>query len=217
MNASSKAAYWMDPEKHRSASLAYRRENLDRIRAYDRERSKTRESPWASRIYSKGRQAIMDLFGKKCVKCGYDKYPEILQLDHRTPKSKTGASGDWYKVHRDALENPSKFQILCPNCHSLKTYRDLYESRTLGESGVQYRKKRLKVLALFGARCRECGYSNLHALHLDHKVPVFSHKRSIPATYEAARWPNRFQLLCYNCHVLKTIKDMADHRKSKAV
>lgn len=217
MNASSRAAYWRDPEKHRSASLLYRRENLDRLRAYDRERSKWRGNLSASRIYKEGRQAIMDLLGRKCIECGYSEHPEILQLDHKIPKCRTGASKTWIKIHRDALENPSKFQILCPNCHALKTYRDLYEKRTLEKSGVWYRKKRIEVLALFGTRCCACGYSNLHALHLDHKVPIFSHKRSIPSTYEASRWPDRFQLLCYNCHVLKTINDMVGHKRSKAI
>ena len=57
-----------------------------------------------------------------CVNCGYDEYPEALQFDHVSGE-KTGSLGSMathsMKVIMDEVE---KCQILCANCHMVKTY-----------------------------------------------------------------------------------------------
>jgi 5-methylcytosine-specific restriction endonuclease McrA len=41
---------------------------------------------------------------KKCERCGYDKYPDILEVHHKDRVRKNGESGN--------------LELLCPNCHT---------------------------------------------------------------------------------------------------
>jgi hypothetical protein len=52
---------------------------------------------------SKYRVTALSVKQKKCEKCGYDKYPEILVVHHKDRDRKNGAK-----------EN---LELLCPNCH----------------------------------------------------------------------------------------------------
>jgi 5-methylcytosine-specific restriction endonuclease McrA len=52
---------------------------------------------------SKYRITALSVRQKKCEKCGYDKYPEILVVHHKDRNRKNGAK-----------EN---LELLCPNCH----------------------------------------------------------------------------------------------------
>jgi len=53
---------------------------------------------------SKYRKTAMAFKQKKCERCGYDKYPDILEVHHKDRTRKNGAS-----------EN---LELLCPNCHA---------------------------------------------------------------------------------------------------
>lgn len=71
------------------------------------------------------RQRILELFGMKCCRCGYDSDVRALQLDHihraRVPRNHTHRSG--YGLYREILKgNISKndFQLLCANCNWIK-------------------------------------------------------------------------------------------------
>lgn len=80
-----------------------------------------------------------------------------------------------------------------------------------GAYNAQYR---LQAIALLGGVCTVCGYSDTRALQIDH---VFGDghlerpaKRTQPgpaSVYIAVirqKEPGRYQLLCANCHVIKT-------------
>ena len=57
--------------------------------------------------------------GGKCIKCGYNKYPEVLEFHHRNPLkkdfniSKKGHCRSWERVN----EEIKKCDLLCANCH----------------------------------------------------------------------------------------------------
>jgi len=57
--------------------------------------------------------------GGKCMKCGYSKYPEVLEFHHKDPKLKRfgislkGHSRSWERVK----EEIEKCLLLCANCH----------------------------------------------------------------------------------------------------
>ena len=76
------------------------------------------------------RKKFIKQWGSKCQKCGYLKYPEILQFDHKIPlyrktnNIKKVVSGHMLKEVRDY---PDKFELLCPNCHTLKTRKEIVE------------------------------------------------------------------------------------------
>ncbi len=56
--------------------------------------------------------------GGKCERCGYDKYPDVLEFHHLDPQSKEASWNEmrkwnWNKV----LTEIDKCSILCANCH----------------------------------------------------------------------------------------------------
>lgn len=58
-----------------------------------------------------------------CYCCGFRAYPEALDFDHINPKIKTGAVGQLMLCSKEKIdEEISKCQILCANCHRLKTF-----------------------------------------------------------------------------------------------
>ncbi len=63
-------------------------------------------------------KAISEL-GGKCMKCGYNKYPEVLEFHHRNPSekdfniSRKGHCRSWQRVS----EEIKKCDLLCANCH----------------------------------------------------------------------------------------------------
>lgn len=65
------------------------------------------------------RLRAIDYKGGKCKKCGYKKYPEVLEFHHKDPSSKDfnisqkGHCRSWKKV-KDEIE---KCELFCANCH----------------------------------------------------------------------------------------------------
>jgi len=62
--------------------------------------------------------------GKSCVRCGYNKIPQILQYHHRNKNDKKFNISESINIKKIILENPEiltkeieKCDLLCPNCH----------------------------------------------------------------------------------------------------
>jgi len=57
--------------------------------------------------------------GGRCIKCGYDKYPEVLEFHHKNPSqkefglSRQGHCRSWKRVCQEI----EKCDLLCANCH----------------------------------------------------------------------------------------------------
>jgi 5-methylcytosine-specific restriction endonuclease McrA len=68
---------------------------------------------------------------------------------------------------------------------------------------------RCRVMSLLGSKCAECGISDERVLQVDHIVPLaFSGERRGNTLNDVlACGGNGFQLLCANCHVVKTKED----------
>jgi hypothetical protein len=66
---------------------------------------------------------------KGCAHCGYDELPYVLEFDHIDLSSKDDARrGSWaidagWSMERIKNEI-NKCQILCANCHAIKTYKE---------------------------------------------------------------------------------------------
>ena len=104
-------------EDKRAKQREYYRNNPE-VRARTRARSieTNRES------YQKYREAIFDLKGRKCVRCGYDANERALQFDHINgggAKQQREMRG-WRKRFEWMLKNPNEIQILCSNCNQIK-------------------------------------------------------------------------------------------------
>ena len=65
------------------------------------------------------RQRAIESVGGKCIKCGYNKHPEVLEFHHRDPSqkdfniSKKGHCRSWQRIS----EEIKKCDLLCANCH----------------------------------------------------------------------------------------------------
>jgi predicted HNH restriction endonuclease len=65
------------------------------------------------------RLKAIEFLGGKCIKCGYDKYIEVLEFHHRNPNekefsiSKSGYCRSWERVSKEI----KKCDLLCANCH----------------------------------------------------------------------------------------------------
>lgn len=104
-----------DPEflKHRAAQQKARRIRVGRSVMRKQERSYNDQL----------REQVLEQYGKKCGKCGFNSDLRILQLDHVNGggvKEIRERGVRW--VRRRALENPEKYQLLCPNCNWIKRY-----------------------------------------------------------------------------------------------
>lgn len=57
--------------------------------------------------------------GGKCIRCGYNKYPEVLEFHHKYPSQKNfnislkGHCRSWERVRKEI----EKCSLLCANCH----------------------------------------------------------------------------------------------------
>jgi len=65
------------------------------------------------------RLKAIECLGGKCMKCGYNKYPEVLEFHHKDPSqkdfnvSKKGHCRSWERVKQEI----GKCDLLCANCH----------------------------------------------------------------------------------------------------
>ena len=65
------------------------------------------------------RMKAINHLGGKCIKCGYDKYPEVLEFHHKDPSqkefnvSRKGHCRSWERVKKEI----EKCDLLCANCH----------------------------------------------------------------------------------------------------
>lgn len=92
-----------------------------------------------------------------------------------------------------------------------RAYNRMYyaknRSRILSGQIVYKRKNRAKAIELLGGCCSECGDSRTDVLQFDHIEPVGQNRPTRDTYDEVLKCvdPSEvFQLLCANCHVLKT-------------
>ncbi len=61
----------------------------------------------------------VEYLGGKCIKCGYSKYPEVLEFHHKDPSTKefnlglNGLTRSWERTKKEI----EKCDLLCANCH----------------------------------------------------------------------------------------------------
>jgi len=65
------------------------------------------------------RLKAIEHLGGKCTRCGYNKYPEVMEFHHRNPSqkdfniSKKGHCRSWERVKKEI----EKCDLFCANCH----------------------------------------------------------------------------------------------------
>lgn len=82
------------------------------------------------------------------------------------------------------------------------------------------RERRLELMERLGGSCVLCGFADERALQFDHIIPIKNrHAPRITQWIQSKKWRDVlgefdkvFQLLCANCHAIKT----AEERRKKA-
>ena len=80
---------------------------------------------YRKRWYDKRREMITKIKDVPCKDCGIKYPPYVMQFDHRYPKDKQieiGTDATNYKWGK-ILDEVKKCDIVCANCHSIRTYR----------------------------------------------------------------------------------------------
>ena len=113
----------------------YRKRNPEKIKQWERNRKRNTKVnmknflEWQRKRRIEYKIKILKIKedSNGCIKCSWKKHSEILQYHHRDKKSKkfkmsTGnlASYKWDKV----IEEISKCDLLCPNCHNWLHYKE---------------------------------------------------------------------------------------------
>ena len=76
------------------------------------------------------RTILLEIKQRPCQDCGGSFHPWVMELDHRDDTIKEAAVADLVsKGCTDArlLEEIEKCDVMCANCHRMRTYRRLYE------------------------------------------------------------------------------------------
>lgn len=71
---------------------------------------------------------------------------------------------------------------------------------------------REKAISILGGKCVECGESRIRTLHIDHIEPVrrkdnTEHKAHAVALSVTKGVKDNLQILCANCHAIKTYNE----------
>lgn len=95
-------------------------------------------------------------------------------------------------------------------------YKDKEKQRAFQRKwqAIYHIRRRDKMIALFGGRCSKCGYdTHKAALQFDHKKPVMNSRikrrsgvRLIQAIMAGRIKKSDIQMLCANCHAIKTFE-----------
>lgn len=72
------------------------------------------------------KKIMLEYLGEKCIVCGVE---DSLQFDHIEPSNKLYNVTEKLLINLDELKKElNKCQLLCKDCHKLKTNRDLNKS-----------------------------------------------------------------------------------------
>ncbi len=173
-------------------------------------------------------KAVHQYLGSKCSVCG-EADPSVLQIDHifggGEDERREGLLGP--ALYRAILrgDRDGELQLMCANCHRIKSKEDLKAKAKPGQASAVRRSKaklRLKALIILGAICNKCGFSDNRALEIDHVQGDGAKERKIrqklgskylvrlvlSATTEEIK---SYQLLCSNCNWRKRMLSKHEH------
>lgn len=187
--------------------------HLNHIEVY-RERSRQRNELWRTEF----REFIWSyLSDKSCVDCGISDI-RVLEFDHRDDEEKLYTISGMSRItslEKAAIEM-AKCDIRCVNCHKVRTANQ--QNRWRPEHGNNDRNSvyiNRKYAWEFRENnpCVKCGESNPIKLDFDYLDPSKKIKRISKLIHSTSLEKlkteiNKCQILCGNCHRLKTYKQL---------
>ena len=96
-----------------------------------KEKNKDRVLITTKKYRDRCRQEVIEFFGSKCMRCGFDD-TRALQIDHiagggRKDRASYSSIQEFYK--KVIEEKANKYQLLCANCNQIKRLQNM-EHRT---------------------------------------------------------------------------------------
>lgn len=107
---------------------AWREKHKDRLISVRKDKYAQRKARRDRRYYWINKYKTL----KGCSKCGYNEHPVSLDFDHIEPDTKTFTIARRIDLStiKKLFSEIRKCQILCANCHRIKTYEDKLASKT---------------------------------------------------------------------------------------
>jgi hypothetical protein len=202
------------PEKQREYNAAYYQSH----RAEEIERVRSRQAATLA--------FLRDLRRRPCADCGQTYPPWGMDFDHRDPSTKSfalAADKVLLKPRSVLLEEIAKCDVVCANCHALRTYAQIQERKarlgpdkwTPGKSArIEYRRARWRANAKFlneirRVPCADCG------VRYEPWVMQFDHRDGTKKKFLVSRMIHRGRktileevakcdIVCANCHRERT-------------
>jgi len=117
--AYSRKYYRENREKVAEQNRSYRQKNKSEIARKKREyRAKNREKLCQKmrEFHRRYKKKMVDMLGGKCTRCGYSKCIAALDFHHKNREEKEGEH--FWRGHAFfETFDPSKYELLCANCH----------------------------------------------------------------------------------------------------
>lgn len=146
-----------------------------------------------------------------CKVCGYKEFAAALEFDHVRGEKKTNIG--WLVCAKESviLEETAKCDVLCGNCHRIKT-SELWNNPDGDSVSAIRRRSRRVIIEEFKSMlgCVDCGYNkNPVALDFDHVSGV---KDKAIAKLLLCGWQkiqeeiDKCEVVCVNCHRVRTAK-----------
>jgi formate-dependent nitrite reductase cytochrome c552 subunit len=171
---------------------------------------------------------LRELRRRPCTDCGETFAPWVMHFDHRDPKTKSFAltTGRSLLMSRaNLLEEIAKCDIVCANCHAVRTYAQLLErrgrlsaeqwapgtSKYIAAKRARWQENVKMLNELRGVPCADCGRQ------FPPFVMQFDRRDAANKKFEVTRIINRSRkvileeiakcdIVCANCHSERTYR-----------
>jgi hypothetical protein len=130
-------------ERHRryyQENQERRRESARRYCEKHREEKRERDREYLAGKRKRVRQAVLDLLGRTCQRCGYDVDVRALQLDRINRSESLGRSTfpSWLRYYRHVLAvEGAGYRILCANCKQIVRHERRAARRMAKATGAE--------------------------------------------------------------------------------
>lgn len=84
---------------------------------------------WQRKLRLQNKLKVVKMLGGQCQSCGYSLNYKALQIDHlsvqhRKRSDRNQAGSVLYRKIANGKQNLEEIQLICANCHAIKTYSD---------------------------------------------------------------------------------------------
>lgn len=146
--------------------------------------------------------------GGACCHCTVSD-PRLLQFDHIDPTTKRYNVTQMHHIDDETFwAEVAKCRLLCANCHQLVTHHGTTKNDVSAQA-LHHRARIHTAKERLGGVCAHCNIADFRLLQFDHldpakKVYNIAHMTSVHVDATFFEEIAKCQLLCANCHHLKT-------------